>query len=445
MNSSISSHISSSTSGLENRYHALTPDRVRLLGSSKGLQDFLPRAVDFLRVELTGRNATLIAAYLMGGGALPEGLDAPTVPIDEDLQEHLQGLLGTPRYGLVGWRESAQKTFEKLDWLNNQVQDLTSTVRQSPSREACSDLKIIQEDTLTGQCASAWTVGRFFWIIYRDVSNRDADVFAERWKAFRGYPLDAFMRWLEWLWTDGLSGREHQCLMHILDAMLVDASFRNLCFELSSYRQHDGHGSARFKLLSMQGSWLECQAKEGTLTDPEIHQLGCSMFWIRELIRIVQDLEQADFLKAWEGDVESVVLSLQVHLHTELKLSGVPIEPYTASHCDKVEEVVKVVRARIREIQRGDGGERLRDFLLQWTPWRQLLERRHSGLFRELDTRFSHFVDEHHEQAKTSSLREDVFLEQCNKLSALRDKALTELLSDLTEEEVGQRAMTDSP
>lgn len=58
-----------------------------------------------------------------------------------------------------------------------------------------------------------------------DGNNRDAHVFAERWKAFSRYPPDTFIKWLEWLWTNGLSGREHQCLMHILDAMLVDASF----------------------------------------------------------------------------------------------------------------------------------------------------------------------------------------------------------------------------
>lgn len=407
MNSSISSHISPSTTGLESRYHALTPDRVRLLGSCKGLQDFLPRAVDFLRVELTGRNATLIAAYLMGGEALPEGLDAPAVPIGDDLKEHLYELLGTPRFGLVSWRESAQKTFEKLDWLNRQVQELTRTVRQMPSHESCSALKFIQNGILLTRSLDPDDVAHFFRVIYRNVSNRDAHVFAERWTAFSGYPLKAFMKWLEWLWTDGLSGREHQCLMHILDAMLVNANFRNLCFDLSRYHQDEGPSSGRLKLLTMQIGWLECQAKDGELTDPDICQLGRSIFWMKELTRIVQNLEHEDFFKAWKGDKESMVLSLQFHLHTELKLSGVPIEPYTASHCDKVKEVVKVVRARIREIELGDGGERLRDFLMRWSPWRPLIERRHSGLFLELDARFTQLVDEHHEQGVVIRSHED--------------------------------------
>ena len=444
MTSSIFSSIPTFTTGLESRYNALTHDQLRLLGSNKGLQEFLPRAVDFLRHELTGNNATLIAAYLMGGDALPEGLDAPEMPMGDNLRDLLYGLLGTQRYGFFGVREPAQKTFNKLDWLNNQVQELTRFVRQPFSHEVCSELKVLKHGCL-GHRADPDDVGYFFRLIYRNVSNRDAHALAERWKAFCGQSLDFFMGWLESLWSEGLAGREHHCLMQVLDAMLVDASFRNQCFNLVRQCYGDGANSDRFNLLAMQICLLERQAKEGELSDVEIHRLGRSNFWMAELIRIVQDHADEGFFKEWQGDLKGMVLNMRVHLHEELKFSGVPIEPYAVSHSGMSKEALKVVRAKLRDIELGDGDERLRKALLQWTPWCQLIERRHGEQLQKLDAQFAHLVDEHHDQAKTSSLREDVFLEQCNKLSALRDKARAELLSDLTEEDTRQLAKTDMP
>lgn len=445
MTSSIFSSLSTSTTGLESRYNALTHRQLQWLGSSKGLQEFLPRAVDFLRRELTGNNASLIVAYLMGGDALPEGLDAPAMPIDDCVKEHLHGLLRTQRYGVLGVREHAQKTFDKLDWLNDRVHELTRVVRQSFSHEVRWNLEIINNRTSYKDSTGPDDVGRFFRNIYRNAPNRDAQALAEQWKAFCGDKLDFFMMWLERLWEDGLTGREHQCLMQILDAMLVDGSFRSHCFDLARRECGGYSNSIRYNLLDMQLSWLERQAKNGELSDLEIYRLGRSAFWMSAIIRIVTDHAHEDFFQEWKGNLDGTVLNLQFHLHDELKLSGVPIEPYAVSHSDMGKEALKVVRAKVRDIACGDGGERLRETLMQWSPWRQLIERRHIAQFQDLDAQLARLVDEHREQAKTSSLREDVFLEQCKKISAMRDKAHAELLSELTEEAIRQWEQAEMP
>lgn len=445
MTSSIFSSISTSTTGIESRYNALTHDQLQLIGASKGLQDFLPRAVDFLRLELTGNNATLVVAYLMGGQALPDGLDAPVMPIDGYVKEHLHDLLSTRRYGLFGVPESAQKTFDKLDWLNNQVQELTRCVRQSFPYEVCSELKIVISGSWFLEGANRDDVGRFFRAIYRHLPSQDARTLAERWAAHCGDRLDFFMGWLESLWSDGLTGREHRCLMQILDAMLVDASFRQHCFGLARNGFGDGGNSVRLNLLDMQVSWLERQANIGELSDLEIYRLGRSDFWMAELIRIVQDHADEGFFDEWKGNLKGMVLNVRFHLHDELKFPGVPIEPYAVSHSGMSKEALKVVRTKVRDIARGDGDERLREALLQWSPWRQLIKQRYIEQFRDLDVQFASHVTKHHEQAEAFSLREDVLIEQCNKLLALRGKARAELLSDLTGEVVRQLEAADRP
>lgn len=441
---SSSTSTSSFTHGLESRYHALTPQQLQVLGSSKGLQEFLPRAVNFLRRELTGHNATLIAGYLMGGDQLPEGLDGPATPISEFLKDHLHGLLRTQRYGFLGGREPAQKTFDKLDWLSSQVQELTGVVRQSFPYKACSALKTINQSNLL-TISTADDVALFFRIIYRDVSNRDAQALAERWTAFCGPSLDRFMGWLEGLWSVGLSGREHHCLMQILDAMLIDDDFRHHCFEVMRRCDNNCASSYRFNLLTLQDNLLLLQANKGELNDLEIFQLGRSSFWTAELVRIVREHAGEGFFKKWEEDPKGLVLNMRVRLHDELAFSGVPIQPHDVSYSDVVQQALKVVRAKVLDIALGDGSERLQKALMQWPLWRQLVERRCAKPLQELDAQFAQLVDEHEEQAKTSSLSEGVLVEQCKKLMSSRDKARAELLSDLTGEVARQLAGTDVP
>ncbi|MBU7572381.1 MAG: hypothetical protein KAF64_03420 [Hydrogenophaga sp.] len=426
------------TEHLEQRIHALTDDQARAIGACRSLQEFLPRAVEFLRRELTERNATQIARYLMGSGALPEGLDAPDWPISESVTEHLHHLLKTQRFGCFGVREVAQKTFEKLERLDQWVRELTRTVRQwFPYQEYVALEDAASRCTLMGRSAQARDVHEFFWIVYSRSSHRDARALAQRWEAFCGRGLDSFMGWIVPLWRDGLAGREHLCLMQILDAMLEDAAFRHVCFDLAGQGAGESSNGARFGLLTMQMALLDRQARNGELTGREIYQLCSAEFWLNELAVIVRSVADAWFLEEWKGDEQGIVLNLQCQLHDELQFPGVPIEPCMLSQSDMGKEALRVVRERVRDVAR-TGAERFQQMLAQPPRWRPLIERQHSGQFQRLDEEYAELVDEHYGQAKASSLREGVLQEQCRKLSTIRDKARADLLSDLMEVTIRQ-------
>lgn len=444
MISSTTSSIATATTHLEARIHALTDDQIRSLGTCKGLQEFLPRAVDFLRHEFTGHNASLIASYLMGGNTLPEGLDEPATPIDGSVRNNLHDLLRTQRFGCFGVQEPAQKTFEKLEMLDKHLREIAPAIRRWLPREVLRKLRLAWCHVWMRRLAEPMDVRAFFQIIYRQANHPEAQVFAQRWQAFCGDALESFMFWIVALWDEGLSDRECSCLMRILDAMLDDEGYRNHCLRVARCGSGEGPNGVRFNLLAMQGALHELRAKRGELTEREIYQAASGRFWLTELVTLVQGLANEGLFDEWNETQKGIVLHLHFRLHDELRLPGEPIEPSALSLSDGEWESLRVVLARVQGIAR-TGGERYQKALTQWAPWGRLIERRHVEHFQRLDAEFAQLVDEHHEQARTSTLREDVLLEQCKKLSALRDQARTELLNDLTEEEIRRFARIGVP
>lgn len=104
------------------RYQRLTSVEGDLLKNCAALEDFLPKAIDFLKKN-NGKNLNEdVAHYLMGQkNYLPNGLGAPTKEIPHNAKALLHDLLRTHRYGIVGKEESREHTITKLESLNTRL------------------------------------------------------------------------------------------------------------------------------------------------------------------------------------------------------------------------------------------------------------------------------------------------------------------------------------
>lgn len=432
----VSDHVMDSAENFERRFDALREVDLQLLRRSRALHEFMPRAIAFLRCEPTEDNVVQVTRYLTGTSPhLPLRLEMPASDLGAPVKTCLSNLLRSPGGGFFSMKESAQKTFNKLDALEQRVSELTWRLDR-PFPLGFLEVRDRWPVDRDGVFHVTDPTRTLFNAVYTEGSFQVLNGHASEWVFFERRGLSYFKEWLTELCSDGLLEREYDCLVRILDTMREDSHFRSACFEQTLWRPGPRESPLRI-LFDLQILWCFHQACRDEARQLEIYHVERTYFWRQVLLKTVEDYHVEPMGDDKHSEFDDIFLYLACHFHDELQMCGVPIHPLRRQRAQRWEPDIARAQHSIDRVTLGLDTH-FHQRLLNWDGWRAAIKERYGDEFRRLDEDLGAHLSAHEHQARRGEISESVYLDQCQLLKKLHARATAELWLDLTAVEVAR-------